>query len=123
MESTAIKKKLKHQCMWGKIMDEEHLQTETTTSENFWKDGAIEQMAEREFYHLQAAEELEKRISAIQRSTHSDIQFMARSHNYLRMKFRWYYIWHTLRSANTIHYSLLILFMLAILIKIYLAFH
>lgn len=103
-------------------MDDDHLQTETTTADNFWKNEAVDEMAGRELYHLQAAEELEKRISAIQRSTHSDIQLLARVHNFFRMKFRWYYKWHTAKSCETVHYLILASFMLTILITVYLAY-
>jgi len=102
-------------------MDEDNLQSETTTVENFWRDeDGVNEMASRESFHLEAAYQIEQRIEAIQRSTRSDFSSLSRAHNYLRLKFRWYYKWHTLKATNAVHYAILGVAMVWVLVEVYL---
>lgn len=68
----------------------------------------VQEMAEREYFHLQKAAEIEKQIESIQHSTKVDIPELAPIHNYLRMKYRWYYRWHMSKLAHLIQYVVLI---------------
>lgn len=62
------------------------------------------------------AHTIESQLEAIQRSSGTTFRFFARSHNYLRMKVRWYYEWHLEPWASAVHIVvawLFVLFMVA----------
>lgn len=71
----------------------------------------VDQMAEKELYHLQKAAEIEQEIARIQYSTKVNIAYLGPWHNALRMKFNWYYRWHMSRIAHFLHYATLIVYL------------
>ena len=74
---------------------------------------AVDEMAEQELYHLKRAAEIERRLTEIQHSTRVDVPELAGAHDYLRMKYPWYYQWHMKQAAHTFHYIFLALYLLA----------
>ncbi len=63
-------------------------------------------------HHLETAFLLEKNMTEIQRSSRVEFSIFSRFHDYLRMKFGWYYNWHRYWQADIIHYLILVICML-----------
>jgi len=80
----------------------------------------LNEMAERELAHLQKAAEIGEEIEGIEHLAKTDIGALSKHHNYLRMKFGWYSVWHQNKRAESIHYLLLIIFCLLVLMVFYL---
>jgi len=62
---------------------------------------------------------LEKKIYDVQLSTRTTFPEFSSVHNNLRLKFRWYYYWHTNRLSSLVHTILLILFTAGSFLSIY----
>ena len=92
--------KLKNQIIWGIPMLEDQ------------QNKLVDEMAEREYYHLQKAAEMDRKIEAIQHSTKVDIPLLSSAHNYFRMKCPLYYAWHTNRAVNLVNYVILVLYLM-----------
>jgi len=65
-------------------------------------------------------DELEKELERIQKSTKTLFKFTSPLHDILRMKYQWYYNWHTFKFAKAIHLSILILFLFSTFLSSYL---
>ena len=57
--------------------------------------------------HLDEAFKLDMKIIAVEESTKTLIPAMVPVHNYLRMRFKWYYNWHTKPYARKVHWGIL----------------
>ncbi|HLC43770.1 MAG TPA: hypothetical protein VJK08_01405, partial [Patescibacteria group bacterium] len=79
----------------------------------------IQALAQEETEYIKKAKKLDQTITMIQRSTKTLLPFMAPAHNYLRMKFGWYYHWHTSPYASATHWTLLFVFALTFFANIF----
>lgn len=59
-------------------------------------------------------EVLDAEMVAIQRSTKTTIPQLSRLHNDLRMKYKWYYTWHTYRGNSLVHDLVLIIYIMGL---------
>lgn len=59
-----------------------------------------------------ATNELDARLCRLQKSTRTSIKWFIPFHNFLRMKYRWYYNWHLNPSANYLHLQVLLIYLL-----------
>ncbi len=82
----------------------------------------INDMVNNKYSHLETAMEYEKKIYMIQKSSHVAFYKFSFLHNYLRMKYSWYYKWHLKNNFNFIHFSILLAFIVLIVIIIYFKF-
>ncbi len=55
--------------------------------------------------------DLDRQIIGIQKSTRTLFSFVNPLHNKLRMKYPWYYFWHTKTYTSIIHWTVLVLFL------------
>lgn len=78
------------------------------------KDGcySIEKMASSEYQHLTEADEIEKKIERYIQSTAVLMPIFSYLHNFLRMKFGWYYRWHLRRNIVFYHWLICAIFIL-----------
>jgi photosystem II stability/assembly factor-like uncharacterized protein len=67
--------------------------------------------------------ELEKQIEAIQRSTKTLFGFFIPVHNWLRMRYKWYYKWHMKTYASPAHWIFLGLYLIISPLAIYSYYH
>jgi len=73
-----------------------------------------QQMISQEQHHLQMAEEIEEEIRRIQNSTKVLWPIFSSAHNYMRMRFKWYYLWHINRNCYQLHIAAFLLILLAV---------
>ena len=62
------------------------------------------------------AKSIDAEIIIVQKSTRTLMPFMTKPHNYLRMKYRWYYNWHLKPYARNVHWGILGLSVTAIML-------
>lgn len=74
-----------------------------------------QQMISQRQHHLQAASDIEEKIRRIQNSTKVLWPLFSTAHNYLRMRFDWYYRWHMNKNCYLLHITILFIFVLAII--------
>lgn len=74
----------------------------------------IEKLAEAKSRHLQNVAEINHKITLIHNSTGTLVPQFVRLHNNLRQKYRWYYGWHTKPYAKSIHWLVLLLYIIAL---------
>ena len=74
----------------------------------------IKKLSEEKYQHLKTIEELNHRILIVQNSTGTLFPKFVRLHHHLRQKYRWYYNWHTKGYAPTIHWLVLILYLVSL---------
>ncbi|MEI8142996.1 MAG: LamG-like jellyroll fold domain-containing protein, partial [Candidatus Berkelbacteria bacterium] len=74
----------------------------------------IRSMSEKESAYLDKAEKLDSEILKIQRSTKTLLPQFSLIHNYIRMKWKWYYSWHSSSWAKSVHWSILLVYILAL---------
>ena len=67
---------------------------------------------------LKKVESIDKKILAIQRSTKTLMPQFSPMHNYLRMRWKWYYNWHSMSWSGPIHWSVLTFYIVAMIIFI-----
>lgn len=58
-------------------------------------------------------EELDKNIIAVQNSTKTRFKYFLRWHDFLRLRFHWYYNWHTRPYSSAVHYGISLFFVVA----------
>ncbi|OQB06605.1 MAG: hypothetical protein BWY19_00192 [bacterium ADurb.Bin212] len=76
----------------------------------------VEEMLNKEISHINMASEIEEKINTINRSTVVLIPQFSYLHNYLRMKYIWYYKWHFNRRFILIHCLILFCYAIALVI-------
>jgi hypothetical protein len=64
-------------------------------------------------------EELDKKIAQIQKSTRTTFRIFAPAHEKFRMKYSWYYNWHTNPHATKFHIGTLLIYTFAFFAFIY----
>jgi len=74
----------------------------------------VEEMLKKEISHINMASELEEKINMINRSTIVLMPQFSYLHNYLRMKYVWYYKWHFNRKFILIHSLVLFFYLIAL---------
>jgi len=74
----------------------------------------VEEMAKREYSHLKEASRIDEKILLLQKSTKVLIPQFSFFHNFLRMKYRWYYHWHLRKNSQVIHYVILTIFIILV---------
>lgn len=67
----------------------------------------VKNLAQEETKYLNKLEKIDQEIIEIQRSTKTLVPQMSVAHNFLRMKYRWYYDWHKRGYANKLHWMAL----------------
>ncbi|TSC93464.1 MAG: hypothetical protein CEN89_1 [Candidatus Berkelbacteria bacterium Licking1014_7] len=71
---------------------------------------------------IQNSKRSDEKIIRIQKTTRSAWNWSTKAHNFLRMKFKWYYKWHANPVSSHIHWSIMLLLLAGLLIVILIIF-
>ena len=81
--------------------------------------GRLKKLLDDRDKYLDRAFELDQKIVALEESTKTLVPAMTPVHNYLRMKFKWYYNWHMKPYAHKVHWTILGVSMSAMMLGIF----
>jgi len=70
----------------------------------------LKKLASEKQKYLKVIADLDRKIIALQKSTRTTIPQMAAAHNFLRMRFQWYYNWHLNPIAKFTHWLVFFLY-------------
>ncbi len=73
----------------------------------------ITKLTDEKIDHMVALDKIDEQLLLIQKSTKTTFQRLAPAHDYCRMKWQWYYAWHTKPYANKANTGMLILTLIA----------